>query len=113
VFSFAAVLCNEQWQYEHGWWSGIAVALLGSYSMSVLVGTGMSDHLRASIPSHYVTGQLCELLHPSGVAKLSTGFAEVKAGMSPVTLCFPLWYVSFHIGEASCKLLYSIWFYLL
>jgi len=49
-------------------------------------------------------------LHSSGiVAKSSTGFAGVKAGMSNLaTLRDPIWHVSSG-GEVSCKLLYYVY----
>jgi len=54
-------------------------------------------------------------LHPSGVAKSSTTSAGGKGGKVTsarwqLTLCDPTWHVSFRNSEASCKLLYSVYF---
>jgi len=55
----------------------------------------------------YGTSQLGKL--SLGVAKLSTSFAGVKVGMSPL-LGDSIWHMSSHSGKAVCKLLYSIYF---
>ena len=56
-------------------------------------------------------------LHPSGVAKSSTSFGWDKGGNVSyagwqVTLCDPIWHVSFRSGEACCELSYSVYLYL-
>ena len=69
--------------------------------------------LQKSIQSWYIICQLVQLgLRPSGIAKTSTSFAGVKAGTAAgwqVTLCDLIWHVSSHGGEASCKLLHSVY----
>jgi len=80
----------------------------------------MGDRLWAGIPSRYLASQLNSALHPSGVAKSSTGFGWVKgwnvtSARWQVTLCDPIWHVSSSSGVATSvsELLYPCYFSLL
>ena len=85
-----------------------------SYSMLSPVSTGMGDHLRANIPSRYVTSQLGPPCIPSRLLNrvlALTGYSKagnVTSAKWQVMLCDPIWHVSSRSGEDDCKLLYPV-----
>jgi len=77
--------------------------------MSGLVSTWMGDRLRAGIPSPYVTSQLGQLSLASLRSRLieyqlrlGYGGNVTSAGWQ-VTLCDPMWHVSFRSGMATLR----------
>jgi len=78
------------------------------------VSTGTDDRLRASVPPRYVTKptrstQPC--IPPGSLNRVPalTGWGKggnVTSAGWQVTLCDPIWHVSYHSIEAVCELLY-------
>ena len=75
----------------------------------------MGDRLRAGIPSRAVTSQLDQL----SLASLRGRLIEYQLRLGYrrechlCRVCDPIWHVSSRCGEASCELLYSVYFILL
>jgi len=89
-----------------------------SVKFSVLspVSTGMGDYLQMGIPAWYVTRltrttQPCILLGSLNRVPALIGWGKgrnVTSAVWHLTVCDPIWHMSSHIGEACCKLLYSL-----
>ena len=102
-----------------GWRFGVVVACSSherSYSTLSPISTGMGHRLRAGIPPRYVA-KLTSSIQPCilwswlnrvpALIGWGKGGNVTSAGWQ-VTLCDPIWHVSYHRSEVCCQLLYLV-----